>query len=365
MRAGLAGLAAALLALPAAAETLRLATFNADLTRNGPGLLLQDLQRGTSKQVVAALDVIAAANPDVLLLTGFDWDFQGLALAAFEKALAARGAGYGYLYAPRPNAGLPTGFDINADGRLGGPRDAQGYGKFSGEGGMAMLSRLPIMAEEARDFSGFLWRDLPDNLLAGAGIAPDIEASLRLSSMAHWDVPLRLPGGGALHVLAFMATPPVFDGPEDLNGRRNHDEVAFWLAYLAGRLPVLPPPAPFVLMGDANLDPADGEGRREALRALLAHPALQDPGPRSVGGVAAAAAQGAENSAQAGDAALDTVDWAETGDLGNRRVDYMLPSAGLRVLASGVFWPAPDEPLGEAAQTASRHRLVWVDITLP
>jgi len=368
MRAGLAGLAAALLALlalPAAAETLRLATFNADLTRNGPGLLLQDLQRGTSKQVVAVLDVVAAANPDVLLLTGFDWDYQGLALAAFEAALAARGAGYGYLYAPRSNAGLPTAFDINGDGRLGGPRDAQGYGRFSGEGSMALLSRLPIITEQARDFSGFLWRDLPDNLLAGAGLAPEIVSSLRLSSMGHWDVPLRLPGGGALHVLAFMATPPVFDGPEDLNGRRNHDEAAFWLRLLEGRLPWPAPPAPFVLLGDANLDPADGEGRREALRALLVHPALQDPAPRSAGGVAAAAAQGGENLAQAGDPALDTVDWAESGDLGNRRVDYVLPSAGLGVLASGVFWPAPGEPHAEAAQAASRHRLVWVDIALP
>lgn len=362
--AWVAGLAAALLALPAGAETLRLATFNADLTRDGPGLLLQDLQRGTSKQVAAVVDVIATVSPDVLLLTGIDWDHDLLALRALEAVLAAKGAGYGYLYAPRPNAGAPIGLDLNGDGRLGGPRDTQGYGRFSGEGGMALLSRLPIMAEDARDFSGFLWRSLPDALLDGANLAPEAGAVLRLSSMAQWDVPLRLPDGSVLHVLAFLATPPVFDGPEDLNGRRNHDEAAFWLRYLEGRLPLPPPPAPFVLMGDANLDPVDGEGRPQALRALLAHPALQDPAPRSAGAVAAAA-QGGPNATQAGDPALDTVDWPETGDLGNRRVDYLLPSAGLRVLASGVFWPAPGESLAEAAATASRHRLVWVDIALP
>ncbi|WP_372839941.1 endonuclease/exonuclease/phosphatase family protein [Phaeovulum sp.] len=357
--------AAALLALPAGAETLRIATFNADLSRDGPGLLLQDLRRGTSGQIAAVAEVIASVSPDVLLLTGVDWDHDLLALSALEANLAALGAGYGYLYAPRPNAGVPTGFDLNGDGRLGGPRDAQGYGRFTGEGGMALLSRLPIMADEARDFTSFLWRDLPDALLPGAGLKPEITSALRLSSMGHWDVPLRLPSGEALHVFAFLATPPVFDGPEDLNGRRNHDEAAFWLRYLEGALPLPPPSAPFVLLGDANLDPVDGEGRPEALRALLSHPGLQDPRPTSEGGKIAATVQAGPNRAQAGDPALDTVDWPETGDLGNRRVDYVLPSADLAVSGSGVVWPAPGAPLAEAAAAASRHRLVWVDIELP
>ena len=363
--AWVAGVAAALLAAPAGAETLRLATFNADLTRDGPGLLLQDLRRGTSAQIAAVVEVIAAASPDVLLLTGIDWDHDLLALHALEAALAAKGAGYGYLYAPRPNAGWATGLDLNGDGRLGGPRDAQGYGRFAGEGGMALLSRLPIASDEARDFTGLLWRDLPDALLDGAGPSPAALAVQRLSSMGHWDVPLRLPEGGVLHVLAFLATPPVFDGAEDLNGRRNHDEAAFWLRYLEGRLPAPPPAAPFVLIGDANLDPADGEGRPQALRALLAHPALQDPGPMSTGAGAASVSQGGPNAAQTGNPALDTVDWPETGDLGNRRVDYVLPWAGAKVTGSGVVWPAPGEPLAAAAEAASRHRLVWVDIDWP
>jgi hypothetical protein len=366
MKAGwAAAVAAAVLALPGSAETLRFATFNADLSRDGPGLLLQELRRGTSAQVAAVVEVIASAAPDVLLLTGVDWDHDLLALQALQAALAAKGAVYDYRFAPRPNSGMPSGLDLDGDGRLGGARDAQGYGRFAGEGGMALLSRLPVDTTAARDFSALLWRDLPDALTGGARLSPDALAQQRLSSTGHWDVPLRLPQGGAVHVLAFLATPPVFDGPEDRNGRRNHDEAAFWLRYLAGRLPAAPPAAPFVLMGDANLDPADGEGRPGALRALLAHPALQDPAPRSAGAVVAAAAQGGPNATQVGDAALDTVDWPEAGDLGNRRVDYVLPSAGLRVLGSGVIWPAPGEPLAETAEAASRHRLVWVDVSLP
>ena len=55
------------------------------------------------------------------------------------------------------------------------------------------------------------------------------------------------------------------------------------------------------------------------------------------------------------------------------RLDYVLPSADLDVISSGVFWPEKDHPLrqlvlddnGREKPTAgSDHRLVWVDIEL-
>ena len=48
------------------------------------------------------------------------------------------------------------------------------------------------------------------------------------------------------------------------------------------------------------------------------------------------------------------------------RIDYVLPSAGLEVIAGGVFWPDPDEdPEGARwAEDASDHRLVWLDLRL-
>jgi hypothetical protein len=55
------------------------------------------------------------------------------------------------------------------------------------------------------------------------------------------------------------------------------------------------------------------------------------------------------------------VDWPNVGRL---RVDYVLPSAGLEVLDSGVFWPAADAPDHATVSAASRHRLVWVDIRI-
>lgn len=139
-----------------------------------------------------------------------------------------------------------------------------------------------------QDFSGFLWRDLPGHLLTPAE-ADRFGDVLRLSAGGHLRIDLARPDGSALALLAWHAAPPVFDGPEDLNGRRNHDETAFWGAYFDGTLPFPPPEGPFVLLGDANLDPLAGDGRRAAMASLLDHPALQDPAPVSPGALAAAA----------------------------------------------------------------------------
>ena len=346
-------------------ETLRIATYNADLTRKGPGLLLRDILSGKDRQVEAAADVIAAAAPDILLITGFDYDLDGVALDAFAERLAGRGLALPHGFAFRPNTGWPGKADLNGDGYAGGAGDAQGYGRFSGENGMAILSRLPVAREAAQDYSGFLWRDLPGGLIAGAALTDAAKEVQRLSTTGHWSVPVTLPDGGQLTLLAWYATPPVFDGPEDRNGRRNHDEAAFWLRLLDGDLPFDAPVVPFVLLGDANLDPVDGDGRAGALSALLADPRLQDVRPESDGARAAAARQDGVNAGQAGDAATDTADWPDDHGPGNLRVDYVLPSAGLTVLDAGVLWPEPGDPVFEAAETASRHRLVWVDLALP
>lgn len=347
-----------------------MATWNAGLTRPGPGLLLRDIEGGKDPQVAAAAAVIVAAAPDVLLLTGIDYDHGLEALDAFAGRLAQAGQDYPHRFALRPNTGWASGLDLDGDGRAGGPGDAQGFGRFAGQGGMALLSKLPVAAGEARDLSALLWRDLPGALLPrgpdGGPFPSEAAAAVqRLSTTGHWAVPVELPGGGRLTLLAWHATPPVFDGPEDRNGRRNHDEAAIWLRLLDGELPGMAPPAPpFVLIGDANLDPIDGEGRPEALAALLEHPLLDDPAPASAGGVAAADDGGA-NLRHRGPPALDTADWPDEPGPGNLRVDYVLPSRDLAVSGAGVLWPEPADPLSAAVAAASPHRLVWVDLALP
>ena len=358
-------------ASPAAAETLRIATYDVGLTRDGPGLLLADLGKPPAGEVAGVLAVIRAVRPDVLLLTGFDHDRRSLALAAFQARLAEApdGIAYAHAFDGAVNAGEPSGRDLDGDGRTMGPGDARGWGRFSGHGGMALLSRLPLDAAAARSFRLLRWADVPGADLPrrpDGSPFPDAkaQAELRLSSRAHWDVPLVLPGGARLHLLASNPTPPLFDGAEGFNRRRNADEIGVWSLYLDGTAltddsgaQAALPDEPVVVLGNLNLDPADGAGERGAVAALLAHPRLQDPRPASTGGAAAA------TPGQSGDPALDTADWRDDGP-GNLRVDYVLPSADLAVPAAGVFWPAPGSPLAEAAH-ASAHRLVWVDVALP
>lgn len=344
------------MASPVLAGTYRVATYNTELQRRGPGLLLRDILSGSDPQVLAVVDVIKQTSPDVLLLNRFDYDAGGVALTAFAALLDD----YPYRFALRPNTGLQTGLDMDGDGRVGGPRDAQGYGRFAGQGGMAILSRYPLGVEHVQDFSALEWTAFPDAMLPAVDgkpfPSPQALAKQRLSSVGHWVVPVQLPEG-VVYLLAFHAGPPVFDGPEDRNGKRNHDELRFWNAYLDADLEALPPEGPFVILGDANQDPLDGEGLKDAIRGLLAHPLVQDPLPKSRGAVVAAREQGGANASHLTDPALDTVDWNDDPAPGNMRVDYVLPSRDLQVAGAGVYWPV-ERDVG----MASRHRLVWVDV---
>ena len=329
------------------------------MQRDGPGLLLRDIRSGTDEQIEAVAGVIAATAPDVLVLSGFDFDHDQLALQAFAELLSARGTAYPFLFSSRPNTGRPTGVDIDGDGLLGGPRDAHGYGEFGGQGGMVILSRFAIEKGEVVDHSDLIWSDL--DLPYGPPEGP--AKTLRLSTTAHWEVPLTLPTGEVVTLFTWHATPPVFDGPEDRNGRRNHDETYFWLEKVTAHT------GPLIVIGDANADAMDGDGRPDAIRRLLSHPRLQDPAPKSDGARLDALADGGANATHNGDPRLDTVDWSDDpGGPGNLRVSYALPSKDFRIIDSGIFWPGPNDPdralIGEDGNLASRHRLLWVDLVL-
>ena len=332
----------------ATADPIRIATYHTELSRKGPGLLLRDIERGEDTQIAAVIAVIAEVSPDILVLQGIDYDYDLMALTALRHRLDEAGVLYPYMFARAPNIGVPSGADFDGDGRLGEPEDAHSYGWYAGEGGQAILSRFAIQEDAAQDFAHLLWADMPSPLWPSEPM-PGQEVQ-RLSRAGHWIVPMDV-GGAPLTLMSFHATTPVFDGPEDRNGRRNHDEILFWRYYLDGVFGEVPD-GPFVIAGNANLDPIDGEGRRTAIQDLLADVRLQDPQPRSV--------QAEADLGHQGDPRSDTVTWQGVGSL---RVSYVLPSADLHVVDAGIHWPQDGEPAA-AAQAASRHRLVWVDIAL-
>ncbi len=77
--------------------------------------------------------------------------------------------------------------------------------------------------------------------------------------------------------------------------------------------------------------------------------------------------QGKANQKHRAPAENDTADFSD-GNVGNLRVDYVLPSSDFQIVASGVFWPKVDDSKPEARivkqlRDASDHHLVWIDVT--
>lgn len=365
---------------------VRFATFNASLNRAAGGELLTDLSTPDNEQAQVIAEIIQRNRPDVLLVNEFDYVEDGQAAELFRDnylAVGQNGADpvdYPYYYVAPANTGIPSGHDLNNDGVVGGPDDAFGFGEFPGQYGMVVYSRYPIDTDAVRTFQHFRWQDMPGNLMPTDFYDEAEQAILRLSSKSHWDVPIQVERNRTVHFLVSHPTPPTFDGPEDRNGRRNHDEIRFWADYVsapqdsayiyddAGVSGGLEPGARFVIAGDQNADPLDGDSYEGAINQLLDHPGVNAGSPpTSEGAVEASELQGGINLEHLGDPALDTADFAEPP--GNIRVDYVLPSQSLRIRNSGVFWPVSSDPLSWLTGTypfpSSDHRLVWVDVHLP
>ncbi|HRX82361.1 MAG TPA: endonuclease/exonuclease/phosphatase family protein [Pirellulaceae bacterium] len=362
---------------------VRFATFNVSLNRPTSGRLIQDLNTPNNHQAQQIAEIIQRVRPDVLLLNEFDYDERGIAADRFVNNYLAIAQGkqapirFDYKYLAPVNTGVASGCDLDDDGNNDGPGDAFGFGVFPGQYGMLVLSRFPIKEEAVRTFQKFLWRDMPNALLPHTESKPFYDeaetAILRLSSKSHWDLPIQV-AGRTIHLLCAHPTPPVFDGPEDRNGRRNHDEIRFWADYVVPdrsgyiyddikQKDGLPSDSAFVIAGDMNSDPFDGDSTNGAIDQLLSHPLIDSRlAPASKGATEKSMHDGAANRTQLGPPAQDTSDFNDRS-VGNLRLDYVLPCKSLRVLEAGVFWPADGES-GHELVEASDHRLTWIDIEM-
>ncbi len=365
-----------------ASSVIRVATFNVkELSREKLDTIDSE-GRGTHRQLTSAATIIQLVRPDILLINEIDFDEAHRANARLFLTrylhVAQQGTqaiDYADVFFEPVNTGVPTGLDLNRDEKLDGPEDAYGYGRYPGQYGMALYSRYPIDHERARTFQLLLWKSVPGHLMPdgreGRPACYDEEARdrLRLSSKSHWDVPVKI-GDVTLHLLASHPTPPVFDGPEDRNGRRNFDEIRFWKDYLTGGTAAnyirddegdiggLSRTAKFVILGDLNAEPVKGESVNgaKAIDQLLDHPRIQDPQPE-------ARSQVKRSHRLPGTKPTHRATY--TSNFG--RLDYVLPGKDLRVIDRGVFAPAKDSPqhaLVHLPDGASDHYLVWVDIEL-
>ncbi len=371
---------------PANTDTtpLRIATFNIAMGFEQSGEMTRALQNPQHLRLQQIAAILQTVRPDIVLLNEFDYDPTVDAASLFNQNFLAHGQdgrqaiGYPYHFRAPSNTGLASGLDIDGDGKASGPADAWGFGHFPGQYGMLLLSRYPINLPEVRTFQQFLWSGLegakrPMKTDGSNFYADETWQRLRLSSKSHWDVPVQT-GKGTLHVLAFHPTPPVFDGPENRNGLRNFDEIRFWADYLRpeisaewqddqGRPGGLPTAEQFVLLGDYNADPADGDSVPGASQQLLNHERVDSQFvPLSKGAVEASQLQGGLNAKQKGNPASDTADFNDQYT-GNLRLDYVLPSTGLEVTDGAVFWPASGQR-GHEWMGVSDHHLVWLDLQI-
>jgi hypothetical protein len=413
---------AALTLVPSAAHAappqadVRFSTFNASLNRLFEGQLAQDLSTPNNQQAKNVAETIQRYRPDVLLINEFDYwaaDPQRPVDLFRDNYLeisqnGAQPIDYPYSFIAASNTGIPSGKDLNNFGGIvttplapGYGDDSFGFGEFPGKFAMVVYSKHPIDIDAVRTFQLFLWKDMPGNLMPTPFYSPDEVAIFRLSSKSHWDVPITI-GKKTVHFLVSHPTPPVFDGPEDRNGRRNHDEIRFWADYITpsrsgyiyddeGVRGGLKPGELFVIAGDQNSDPLDGDSIPGSIQQLLEHPLVNTKTtPSSLGGPWASRIQDLLNLSHRSDPAFDTADFCDRpapppcAGPGNLRADYVLPRKNMQIVDAGVFWPSLErdaqgnfiddlapfaylvDPTGAGFPVpTSDHRAVWIDVTVP
>ncbi|CZF78220.1 Endonuclease/Exonuclease/phosphatase family protein [Grimontia celer] len=355
-------------------KSLRFATFNVAMSADKSGEVFSQLKEETSRRFTSIAAIIQNTQPDVLLLCEFDHLGHGGddgMLAFFQKEylekpqLGQSAIHFPHTYLSATNTGLPVveGDDISLS-----PERAHGFARHHGQYGFVILSKYPLDIENSRSWQTLPWQDFPGSRMPESYFQAKGLQSIRLSSKNHIALPV-LVGDQRIHLVACHPTPPVFDGPERRNLRRNADELrllhdivtnAAFLVDDKGKGGGLDNRDAFVIMGDLNADPANGDGDRAQIRTLLSDPILHDVQPHSAG---------------ASSCISDSRMRGKSRATHNRglRLDYVLPSHHLKPVDSGVFWPKVNDALASfiynesgkpVSGRSSDHRLVWVDVIL-
>jgi endonuclease/exonuclease/phosphatase family metal-dependent hydrolase len=369
--------------VPVKKGDLRVATYNMEDVRTAD---LKDPENPRLRTLAATIQAIA---PDVILVQEFTYDQPGDPGYAsgdpegqngqrFADNFLSRSQRPGlpalsfHAFAPTINTGMSSGFDLDNDGHIvaspatsarGYGNDCWGYGEFPGQFGFAILVRSDISFDlsRLRTFQKFVWSSMPD---ASMPIDPKTSApwynseewtAFRLSSKNHVDLPLVLPSGQILHILASHPTPPVFDGKERRNKMRNHDEIRLIADYLDnvdyliddnGSNGGFPQGENFVIMGDLNADLDEGDSFGDPIGTyLMSNPKIDSSFTPK-----------AQDKPLYNPPGLEPDDTNQIGV----RIDYVLPSSTMSVAQGGVV-----HPLWQEAVETTDHYPVWLDLNLP
>ena len=373
--------------------TIRVATYNTSLFRDTDGQLVRDLEGGNNEQARKIAEVIQRVRPDILLVNEFDYDDAGRAAELFRTKYLAVGQNgcepikFDHYFTGPVNTGVPSGRDLNHNGKLGDPDDAIGFGRHEGQYGMLVLSKFPIDREHVRSFQKFLWRDMPE---------ADAARSIRRRTSRFTTTTISPSCGSRRKAFGTCRSKcrPAADGravhaaPAVLASRRRPSSTAPRTA-TAAAITTKSASSPITSIATKGELPGRRRGqarrprrrrtvrdrRRSQLRSGRRRKHARHDGPaaraparqrivhaherrRPAHGARSFPINSSNNH---GDPAHVTSNFTQEGH-GCLRIDYALPSRGLEVVKGGIFWPAPGEP-GADAITATDHRSVWIDVT--
>ena len=164
-------------------QSIRVASFNVSMEATNylqqgqfptGNELAEKLENGKYLQIKNIAEIIQRTNPDIILLNEFDYskDLAVLVSNFLSNYLQvphnnSEPIEFPFFYSAPVNTGVDSGLDLDKDGVTSGIKgDAFGYGLFPGQYGMLVLSKYPIEIEDIRTFQRFLWKDMPNNLMA-------------------------------------------------------------------------------------------------------------------------------------------------------------------------------------------------------
>ena len=293
---------------------------------------------------------------------------------------------YPYAFTAPSNTGIPSGYDLDNNGSVGGPNDAFGFGFFPGQYGMAVYPRYPIDEAAVRTFQTLLWADMPGAMLPDDPSTPEpadwySEQELQQVRLSK-QVALGRPGPGRREHGPLPAVAPHPAGLRRSGGPQRHPEPRRdpLLARLPrepgalvvivddqGRRGGLRPGSSFVIAGDLNSDPLDGDslpGRRSRSSASRAcSPSrCHERGRRRGRGAAGRCQPRPRHAGGAG----------HRGLLGLLARATFAPTTSCRATTCAsstpaVFWLPSSDPLSRLTTGSfpSDHRLVHVDVRVP
>ncbi|MBW2522711.1 MAG: endonuclease/exonuclease/phosphatase family protein [Deltaproteobacteria bacterium] len=343
--------------------SVRIAQFNVQ------GLSTDKLLDPANGQVRAVTEIVARFDPDILCIEELEYDLEGVPVAeqvpgrfdggaqnaariAAALNAATSGAPYEHTLITLSNSGFLWAGPDNGVLEFG----SRGAGELA-DMNYGIVSRYPILKDQVRVVTDVAWSDLPDNVTAQmqSEIGAVVPEGYPLFSKALVIAPIDV-DGEVLVIVLLHPVPPIIYPTWPY---RNHDELGGARALLDGVLPgvdPLPEDARFVLVGDLNADPDDGDSLPGAIRQLLDHPRLVPYQPEGAG----TGGNNPQRNTNVSDCPSTTpIDPTASFQL---QLDYLMPSATIgEPLDGGVFFPAESADFDLACR-GSDHMMLWAEL---